>query len=89
MSTEWSVDLDNWHSQPDPNAPGQTVWFCTDYDGKAELALVADELDGKPCVSVLAPVMITPGEIDGENLGSYPDWDTALDYALSVLEDLP
>lgn len=75
--------------QPDPETPGATVWFSTDYDGNPEIALVADELDGKPCVSVLAPVIITPAEVDGCNLGSYPDWDSALEFALVLLEDEP
>ena len=85
--TTWSVDLPNWQSVPDPEVPGETVWFHTDYDGTPVLALVWSYLDGKPCVTVLAPVMITPTEIDGCHLGSYPDWDSALDYALGFLED--
>lgn len=85
--TTWSVDLPNWQGLPDPEVPGETVWVLYDYDGRQELALVRDYLDGKPCVSVIAPVMVTPTEVDGCNLGSYPNWDSALDYALAFLED--
>lgn len=83
---EWSIDLANWHGQPDPEVPGSTVWYSTDYDGQPEIALVSDRLVGSESVSVLSPVLITPTEVDGQNLGSFPDWDSALDFALAHLE---
>jgi hypothetical protein len=79
---EWSVDLPNWHGQPDPEIAGSTVWVLTDYDGKPILAIAA--VIGDPTqVSVVENPMILPGEIDGCELGTFPDWDTALDFALA------
>lgn len=81
----WSIDLPNWHGQPDPEIPGATVWVHTDYHGQPDLALAVAE-GGDNRVSVLSPVLVTPAEIDGEDLGVFPDWDSALEFALSALE---
>ena len=85
MDTEWSVDLPNWRGQPDPEIAGATVWVHTDYDGQPDLALAVVE-EGDNRVSVLSPVMVTPSEIDGEELATFHNWDWALDFALTHLE---
>ena len=82
---EWSIDLPNWHSQPDPEVAGATVWVHTDYDGEPDMALtVVGEDDNR--VSVVWNPMILPAEIDGCELGIFGDWDAALDFALGELE---
>lgn len=84
--TDWSVDLPNWRGQPDPEITGSTVWVHTDYNGQPDLALALVE-EGDNRVSVLSHPLITQTEIDGEELTTFRDWDSALDYALNVLEN--
>lgn len=88
MSTDWSVDLPNWRGQPDPEIPGATAWVHTDYDGNPDIALASDESIGWTSVSVIQHPLITPTEIDGSNIGSFADWDTALGFALQTLESM-
>lgn len=83
---EWSVDLPDWQSYPDPEITGQSLWVHTNYDGEPDVALVLLE-EGRTEVSVLSPVMITPAEVDGECRASLPSWDAALEFALTVLEN--
>ena len=86
MKQEWSVDLPNWKRQPDPEIAGQAVWVHLNYDGDPDLALALNE-EGRPEVSVLSPVVFTEDEVDGESLGSFSDWDAALEFALKALEE--
>lgn len=81
----WTVDLPNWHSQPDPELAGAVIWVHTDYDGKPDIALAVVE-EGDNRVSVLGDPMILPSEIDGEELATFRDWDSALEFALAHLE---
>ena len=86
-STEtWSVDLPNWHSEPDPEIAGALVWVHTDYYGKPDVALAIVE-EGDNRVSVLLDPLILPGEIDGQEQATFRDWDKALEFALSYLAD--
>ena len=73
--------LPNWSQAPDPEIAGGVIWVHTNYDGKPDIALAAVIDDTR--VSVVENPMILPGEIDGEELGVFPDWDTALDFALA------
>ena len=85
-STEtWSVDLPNWHSEPDPEIAGALVWVHTDYDGEPDIVLATNE-EGDNRVTVLGPPLIVLNEIDGEALATFRDWDTALEFALIHLE---
>ena len=85
MNSTWSVDLPNWHSQPDPEVAGSLVWVHTDYDGTPDIALAIVE-EGDNRVSVLTHPMILPSEIDGQEWATFRDWDKALEFALAYLE---
>ena len=84
-TSTWTVDLPNWHSEPDPEIAGSVFWVHTDYDGKPDIALAIVE-EGDNRVSVLGHPLILPGEIDGQELATFRYWDTALEFALIHLE---
>ena len=81
----WSVDLPNWHSQPDPDIAGEVIWVHTDYDGKPDVALAIVE-EGDNRVSVIRDPLIFANKVDGEWLATFRDWDAALEFALVYLE---
>ena len=81
----WSVDLPNWQSIPDPEVAGSVIWCHLDYHGAVDFALALLE-EGRPEVSILKNPLILPVDIDGECMGSYPDWDIALESTLAMLE---
>lgn len=87
----WSVDLPYWQPYMDPELPDEVVWVHHDYHGVPDLAIVRDWYY-PDVASVLAPVMVTPVEIDGCNIATFiggrneTAQDAALDYALAYLE---
>jgi hypothetical protein len=80
----WSVDLDGWTREDDPFFQGDPVWLHTDYHGRPDIAL-AWTYPGD-AIAVLKDPRINVMDVEGENIGEYPDWDTALDAALAHLE---
>ena len=83
MNSTWSVDLPNWHSQPDPETAGSLVWVHTGYDGTPDVALAIVE-DNRVSV-IIAPVILPIG-VAGQEWVTFRDWDTALEFALAYLE---
>lgn len=81
----WTVDLPNWHSEPDPEIAGALIWVHTDYDGEPDIALAIVE-EGDNRVSVLASPLIVINEVDGDELTTFRDWNSALEFALTHLE---
>lgn len=87
---ETYATLPNWRLIPDPEIEGSSIWVHDDYDGNPDRAiLVTGEINGGEAheITVLAHPLITPSEVWGECLGTFPTWDDAWDFALASLED--
>lgn len=84
-TSTWTVDLPNWHSEPDPELAGSLIWVHTDQDGRPDLALAIVE-EGDNRVSVLTNPLILSTSVAGQEWATFRDWDKALEFALVYLE---
>ena len=81
----WSVDLPNWHGEPDPEIAGSLVWVHTNQGGTPDVALAIVE-EGDNRVSVIIAPLISSTGVAGQRGVTVRDWDTALEFALIYLE---
>lgn len=81
---KWSTDLPNWYCVPDPEYPGEQVWYHMNR-GVADIALARVDEDGDTCVVLTGP-RFTSVEVDGEEIGAFDSWDEALAFALEHLK---
>lgn len=79
---ETFISLPDWRIEPDPEIPGEVLWVYSDYDGDDLLVI----LTAGSGVSVIRDPLILPNEVDGEEIGLYPDWSTAVNAVLAFQE---
>ena len=81
----WSTDLPGWQCIPDPEYPGERVWYHMAHRGEADVALARVDDGSEPYVVLKDPVF-EADEVAGEEIGAFSDLDAALAFALKHLK---